>query len=292
MKALICYFSGTGNTKKIVDQYVLEGEKLGHQIDTHKIEAKDFPYDVSTYDMLGIAYPIHAFNAPSNVVDFVKTLPKALEKKKLFILKSSGEPLSINNISSYKIIKILKKKNYILNNEYHYVMPYNMIFRHSDAMAYRMWNTASLLVPIHLKEIVSGKTVKLKHIFMGHFLAWLFRIEHWGGRFNGKKYKVRDNCINCQKCIRDCPVQNISYKDGKFKFGKECLMCTRCSFLCPVDAIKIGWFEGWKVNGAYNFNNPEGTYQKSHKNYCKRSYKKYFARSEQKIRENQGEAQS
>ncbi|MDE7213981.1 MAG: hypothetical protein K2N42_05320, partial [Anaeroplasmataceae bacterium] len=102
MKALICYFSGTGNTKKIVDQYVLEGEKLGHQIDTHKIEAKDFPYDVASYDMLGIAYPIHAFNAPSNVVDFVKSLPKMQEKKKLFILKSSGEPLSINNISSYK----------------------------------------------------------------------------------------------------------------------------------------------------------------------------------------------
>ncbi|MDE7384314.1 MAG: hypothetical protein K2M84_01000, partial [Anaeroplasmataceae bacterium] len=90
MKLLICYFSGTGNTKKIVDQYVEEGVRQNHQVDTHKIEVKEFPYDVNSYDMLGIAYPIHAFNAPSNVVDFVKKLPKSKEKKKLFILKSSG----------------------------------------------------------------------------------------------------------------------------------------------------------------------------------------------------------
>lgn len=53
--------------------------------------------------------------------------------------------------------------------------------------------------------------------------------------------------------------------------------------MCPTDAFKIGWFNGWKVNGKYNFNDPENTEQKSHKNFCKRSYKKYFARCEKKI---------
>ncbi len=283
MKVLICYFSGTGNTRMIVEKYAEEFNKSGNDVDIFKIEEGNFGYDLSQYDMLGLSYPIHAFNAPSIVVDFVKSLPKSETAKKLFILKSSGEPLSINNISSYKIVSILKRKNYILNNEYHYVMPYNMIFRHSDAMAFKMWNTAQRLIPIDCGEILSGKTVKLKRIFMGRFLAWLFRIEHWGGRFNGKKYKVKDNCINCQKCVKNCPTHNITVKDGKFVFGKKCLMCTRCSFQCPANAIKIGWFEKWKVNGAYNFNNPDGTYQKSHKNYCKRSYAKYFARSEHKI---------
>lgn len=283
MKVLICYFSGTGNTRMIVEKYAEEFLKSGHTVDTYKIEEGNFNYDLSQYDMLGIGYPIHAFNAPSIVVDFVKCLPKSVSAKKLFILKSSGEPLSINNISSGKIVSVLKRKNYILNNEYHYVMPYNMIFRHSDAMAFRMWNTAQRLIPIDCGEILSGKTVKLKSIFMGRFLAWLFRIEHWGGRFNGKKYKVNANCINCFKCVKNCPTHNITVEDGKFVFGKKCLMCTRCSFQCPTNAIKIGWFDKWKVNGAYNFNNPDGTYQKSHKNYCKRSYAKYFERSERKI---------
>ena len=286
MNVLICCFSGTGNTQKVVDAYVQAFSEQGNHADVHKIEAAEFTFDLLAYDALGIAYPVHAFNAPSIVVDFVKKLPVSPQKKPLFIVKTSGEPLSINNVSSLLIRKILKRKHYILQNEYHYVMPYNMIFRHSDAMAYKMWHTASRLVPIDCAEIAAGKQVRLKRIFMGGFLAWIFRIEHWGGRFNGKKYKVRDTCLHCNKCVRDCPTHNITVKDGKFTFGNKCLMCTRCSFLCPADAIKIGWFEKWKVNGAYNFDNPDDTYQKSHQNYCRKSYAKYFARSEKKIEEN------
>jgi hypothetical protein len=27
----------------------------------------------------------------------------------------------------------------------------------------------------------------------------------------------------------------------------------RCSFACPRDAIRIGFLNGWRVNGAYHF---------------------------------------
>jgi len=27
----------------------------------------------------------------------------------------------------------------------------------------------------------------------------------------------------------------------------------RCSFYCPTDAIKIGYLNSWRVNGAYRF---------------------------------------
>lgn len=41
-------------------------------------------------------------------------------------------------MSSIKFNSIMKKKRYEPYGEYHYVMPYNMIFRHTDEMAYRM----------------------------------------------------------------------------------------------------------------------------------------------------------
>ena len=87
MKILICYFSGTGNTKKIVDKYYETFIENNVEIDIYKIEKNDFNYNLDDYDMLGIAYPIHAFNAPSIIVDFVKKLEKQNNKKKLFILK-------------------------------------------------------------------------------------------------------------------------------------------------------------------------------------------------------------
>lgn len=283
MKTIICYFSGTGNTKKVVNKYIEEFKSNGWEATALPIEEKS-DVDFSQYDSIGIAYPIHAFNAPSNIVEFCKKLPKLEKEKQLYIIKTSGEPLKINNISSTKIKHILKRKGYVLTNEYHYVMPYNMIFRHSNAMAYRMWDTAQRLIPIDCKEIISQKKVKLAFFPMPNFVSWVMRIEHWGGRFNGKKYKVNEKCIHCQQCIKRCPTNNISIdEDGNFHFGKNCLMCMRCSFMCPVDAFKIGWFNSWKVNGRYNFDDPNGTEQKSHKNFCKRSYKKYFKRSEEKI---------
>lgn len=283
MKVLICYFSGTGNTKKIVDKYCEEFSNKNIDVDVYKIEKGDFNYNLGEYDMLGIAYPIHAFNAPSLIVNFVKNLPKQKNRKKLFILKTSGEPLALNNISSYKIKKILKKKNFVLTNEYHYIMPYNIIFRHSDNMAYKMWNTAKQVAPIDCEEILKNKESKLGYIFMGSFLAWLFRIEFWGGRFNGKKYKVSDKCIKCQRCVNFCPTHNIKINDGKFEFGDKCIMCMRCSFFCPTNAINIGLFNSWKVNGPYNFNNYDEKEEQGHKKYCKKSYEKYFKKCNEKI---------
>jgi len=283
MRALICYFSGTGNTKRVVNKYAESLTTLGVKVDVHNIE-DEFIYDINQYDLIGLGYPIHAFNAPSNVLKFVKTLPKAKLQKKAFIVKTSGEPLALNNISSIKIEKMFKKRNMILTNEYHYVMPYNIIFRHSDAMAFKMWQTAQDVIPVDCKEIVNGMPSRLGRVLFGGVLAWLFRIEHWGGRFNGKRYKVKDSCVKCQMCVKICPTHNITFENGVFHFGNKCLMCMRCAHLCNKDAIKIGLFERWKVNGVYSFKEPNSQEQEKHKKYCKKSYEKYFLRCENKVK--------
>lgn len=287
MKILICYFSGTNNTKKIVDLYkeCFEGQNCSCFL--HKIENVDEKIDFAGYDLLGFAYPVHAFNAPSIVLEFAKKLPEA--SKKVFIAKTSGEPLKLNNISSLKLIKLLKKKGYSVENEYHYCMPYNIIFRHTDDMAYRMWESAKAVVPIDCKSILDGKKEKLDGVFMGSLLAWIFRIEFWGGRFNGKRYKVTKECIGCNRCVKTCPTKNITIENGEIKFGNKCIMCMRCSFFCPKNAIKIGLFNKWRVNGPYHFQKPEEEEENKHKNYCKKSYKKYFEKCQTKIEANKEE---
>lgn len=282
MKVLICYFSGTGNTRKVVNKFAEALTAEGSEPTSYKIEDNNFNYNVKDYDILGIAYPVHAFNAPSIILDFAKSLEES-RGQRVFILNTSGEPLKLNNISSIKLTKILAKKGYNVTNEYHYCMPYNIIFRHTDNMAYKMWKTAQEVIPYDCRELLSGKYSLLDKVFMGSFIAWLFRIEHWGGRFNGKRYKVSNNCIHCGKCVNICPTHNITLKDGEFHFGKNCLMCMRCSFLCPKSAIKIGLFNRWKVNGAYNFNNPNNYEDEVHKNYCKNSYIRYFEECKNKI---------
>ncbi len=285
MKIIICYFSGTGNTQKIADCYANTfAASYGDEVTLCRME-DTFNYDLNGFDLIGIGYPVHAFNAPSIALKFCKRLPKLLTKKPAFIVCTSGEPLKLNDIASYKLRSILKKRNIIVNNEYRYCMPYNIIFRHGDDMAYRMLTTAQLLTPIDVKEIKENKPYRPKRVFMGGFVAAVMRCEHWGGRLNGKQYKVNERCVNCKKCINICPTHNIKLEDGKMKFGGDCLMCMRCAHLCPTDAIKIGWFNKWKVNGAYSFKKPKSPDTKRYNKMLTKSYKNYFEAADKRIAE-------
>lgn len=288
MKILICYFSGTGNTKKIASLYKDTFEMYENEVVLHELSCKqDIPdFQVSEYDLVGIGYPVHAFNAPRIILDLCKAFPKG--NKKVFIFKTSGEPVHMNDISSLKTVKMLKRKGYMVTNEYHYIMPYNIIFRHSDAMAYNMWETAKELIPIDVQEILNGVSRHPKKVFCGNLLAWFMRIEHWGAHINGKFYKVvKKNCSACKLCINTCPVKNIKMnKKGKIMFGKNCIMCMRCAFNCPKNAINIGLFKSWKVNGKYSFEMPtqieKGT---KHDKYCKKAYDRYFNEARCRIQE-------
>lgn len=283
MKILFCYFSGTGNTQKVAECYAKNLTlTYGAEVTLHKME-KENNYDIRDFDLLGIGYPVHAFNAPSIVLDFCKKLPTLQKNMRAFIVNTSGEPLKLNNISSLKTTAILKSRNITVTNEYHYCMPYNMIFRHGDHMAYDMWQTAQRLIPIDAKEIMENKPHKLQSVFMGGFIAWVMRIEHWGGRFNGTKYKVNENCVGCQMCVKICPTDNITVENGEIKFGKNCLMCMRCAHLCPKDAIVTGWFNNWKVNGKYSFEKPETENNEHYNKMLTKAYAKYFAECEKRI---------
>ena len=285
MKALFCYFSATGNTKKCVDLYVSGLKEYNIESYIHNIDDGNLTVDINLYDLVFFAYPIHGFNAPENVLKFAKTLNKC-DRKKLIILKTSGEHLRINNISSYSLIKILKKRNYYLTNEYHYLMPYNIIFRHTDLMAYNMYETLKGLVPLDIKDILDNKEVKLKYMPFGHIIQKIMLIEHPGAKINGWFMHTNKDCISCGLCENICPVDNIFIKDGKVKFKKHCIMCTRCSFNCPKNAIVFGLFNAWKVNGKYSFKKPLIEEENKHKRYCKKSYERYF--NEARIRiENQ-----
>ena len=288
MKAIIYFFSGTGNTKRICSLYKEEFEKHGVDTTLYSVRSdmSDLPHP-SEFDLVGFAYPIHAFNAPKIMLKLAKAIDK-VQNKEIFILKSSGEPLKVNNISSMKFMSILRKKGYVLKSEYHYVMPYDMIFRHTDREAVKMWETAKKLAPVEAREVLCGKEHKLSRVFLGGFIAWVLRIEHPAMLVNGRCFKVKkDKCIMCHKCEKNCPVGNIKIdENGKFHFGGDCLMCTRCSFGCPTDAFKIGILNAWRINGTYPMDKPvpdEIPEPKHHHHwYCKKAYERYYLNAAKK----------
>ncbi len=285
MKIAVFYFSGTGNTKKVALKYKEYFDGCGNECTLFELPLKE-PANLSGYDLIGFGYPIHSFNAPQIMLKFAKSLPKKgrkEQKQRAFIFKTSGEPVKMSRVSSLKLIKILKKRGLEVTNEYQYVMPYNMIFRHTDHTAFTMWETAKKLIPIDCADILNGVERHEKKMFMGGFLAWFLRCEHWGAHVIGVGYRATKDCIGCGMCAKNCPAGNIKMKNGKPKFGGKCYICARCSFHCPKDCIKIGMLNGWRVHGEYSFKDGDPNEKNGHENYCKKAYARYFREAEERI---------
>ena len=48
------------------------------------------------------------------------------------------------------------------------------------------------------------------------------------------------NCKDCYRCIRNCPVQAISYTDHQARIlDEDCVVCGRCFVACPQNAKEI-----------------------------------------------------
>lgn len=290
MKVILYVFSGTGNTLKVASLYkkYLHADVTVYRVSEKSVAAPS----PEGFDLIGVGYPIHAFSAPEPIIKFVKGLP-ALAYRRAFIFKTSGEGLHINDGSSQKIIKILTKKGYDVTMERHFVMPYNMIYRHCDAMAKQMWIYAQALTELNCRELESFKRekVKLPAIKSVH-ASVIGGVEQGFAHLHGPLFKVDANkCINCNKCANGCPADNIRFEDGKYVFGNKCVLCMSCSFGCPMDAIHVGVFKFWKVNGSYRLNElvrdesiefplvPDGA------KGIYRLYKKYYREADEKLDE-------
>ena len=269
----IFVFSGTGNTYKCAQELQKNLSNEGADAVVTRIE-NGTERVAAVGDTVVVCYPVHGFNAPTNVIDFCKALPSS--PADLYVMKTSGEPLSVNDDSSSRFVRVLAKKGYAYKGEFHFVMPYNMIFRHTDEMAAKMWQTAKARIPSAAKKMINGEEHDKKIPMKAKIVRSVVAIEHGGARFNGRFFRIKqDKCIKCMKCVNNCPTKNITYENGKFTFGGQCLLCTRCSFNCPTDAFRIGLMDFMRVNGKYDFNaDPD---QATIGKYCRRSYEKYFA---------------
>ncbi len=255
MKCLLIYYTGTYNTRYLTELLKGRLKEENIEVQTYEIDYKNMErLDLTGYDLIGLGYPIYGFNVPYAFLKFIKKqkFPKGV---KTFIYKNSGETYHVNDASSMSVVKKLKKDKAKIENEYHFVMPYNIHFRFEENLIKEMLDIDELLLDILVKEVLNGIPNIKKYKFIHKLITLIVRIQYIGGNVNSFFYKVdRKKCSKCQKCIKDCPTNNIYInKKGNVSFHHTCLMCMRCSFNCPKNAINIGMLQKWRVNGPYDF---------------------------------------
>ncbi len=257
----IFYFSGTGNTEIIADLLTREFEQSGCRVKTTFINKAlvetlsqngergarlhGFGADRSAasdgYDLVGIGYPVHAFNAPRIVRDFIDHLPMA-QGQPTFVFKDPGDPMG-NGGSTHIVRRKLKRRGYDVFHEALFVMPSNILVKYDNRLVKQLYDKAVEVARATVAAILSGQR-KLQHNgLLWRALTWGFSTaEGWGARFFGKHLHASDACTLCGKCARECPMGNISIVDGdgtaaRVRFGWDCVFCMHCVYACPVSAI-------------------------------------------------------
>lgn len=252
MNILLIYYTGTYNTRYLSDR--LEGLLLSHGHAVTRVEvAVDTPaVTVEGFDLVGIGYPIYGFNCPAPLERYLKKL-RFPRGQRYFIYKNSGETFAMNNASSRTLLRRLRRAGCVERGEYHFVMPYNIHFRFEDDFVRELLDKDEKLLRVMVRNLERGKVVSIRSKLLYDLGAAFVAIQKIGGNVNSFFYRVdREKCTGCGLCVRDCPHKNIKKtEDGRIVFGHRCDMCMRCSFHCPKDAIRIGFLEGWHVNGAY-----------------------------------------
>ena len=238
-KICLCFFSGTGMTKYVVDRVVKEFEQQGASVDCFEIENIDASnVAISEYDLFGIAYPIHSLNAPQLVINFAKRLPNS-NNVNTFIICTCGDDNEKNYSSSDLLSKKLKNKGYKVFYDKLIQMPLNFAHKDEDKLVKWVLKNANEMIPLIAKDIIALKSHFMKRTpssKRGHLIG---RAEWLGCRIAGKFYYTESSCVRCGKCVDNCPKRNIVMTKKSVKFKHHCSWCMRCIYSCPKNAINV-----------------------------------------------------
>ena len=254
-KICIYYFSGTGNTEVVAELFKEEFTKAGRSVDLIKIEDvlnNRKKLEIDKYDLIGIAHPVYGFGVPGIIYKFIKILPE--NNKKVFLFKTAGDFIFINNAASKRAIKKLRKKGFDVFNESLICMPSNWLVGYNDEVSKQLYNTAKFKVKNITGKVIEYKKRSIKaNIFLRFFALSVNAIEdNCGARIFGRFLTVKNSCINCGKCIKNCPTGNIYKKGNKIKFKWKCVFCMRCVYACPENAIKSRGLRVFILKNGYN----------------------------------------
>jgi ferredoxin len=243
-RVAIVYFSGTGNTWTIARQYLHALRERGQEADLFPIEkmsAEDRDALVG-YDLLGIGYLVHVWNAPRLVAQFIHALPPS-KGQCTFLFITAGATLGgvfdwARDRLTYLGYALIHEARYYVGSDSHAKLK---LGRLSMDEIVRRFAWADTEVHEAVAEILSGGE---RHIyapgwarFLGSNLTW--RLYLLLCRQVHRYFYADEKCDQCNLCVTACPTCNIRLIEKKVLFDDRCTLCLRCLNICPRQAIQV-----------------------------------------------------
>ncbi|MDF2945857.1 MAG: putative polyferredoxin [Bacillales bacterium] len=234
MLGILLYFSGTGNTKLIADNFLKVYNQKNITLDILSIEAAT-EIDNSKYNFIIIGFPNHFGSTPKFFVDYlISRIPPTKVTIPVGLFCTEAIP---DSTSFVEVEDIMSGKNYNIITKEHFHMPNNLRIEE--------------ISNITNEEVDEEKIFSKIQLFVEAFSFNKCNSEN----FNviGHSFSVvQDNllvdknlCIKCRFCLRNCPFDNIKFEDQQIKILENCENCMRCVNICPKNAIN---YSNSKIN--------------------------------------------
>lgn len=248
------YFSGTGNTKWVVEQFNVLIEKKANQAKAYcidrfyEIKKESIKDIVESATYIGFAHPIYGANIPPIMNDFIWLLMDIITEEKipvkpLYILNTFGY---INAFGPFAAQKIISKECFTLI-AYGNIRLCNNISTHSHRstpITKEKLDIRKKKAIIELNKLINTVLSSEKRIKgIGPYLLPGIMIRKISKAKIKNHYQVlsiqKSTCTECMLCVKKCPTNSILYQDGAFSFVAECTACMRCYNFCPTASVLV-----------------------------------------------------
>lgn len=174
------------------------------------------------------------------VIEFLYNIKTFFEKK---YKKSLGKEIEIEIIEDNKIVKFLRKYEYL----YRYIKYLIMIL-------ILILPSLIILEPFQYLFFITQTELKFLLYLIFIFILSIIFIRIWCrylcalGAFLGLLSKIslfkltiqKEHCLNCEICKTICPTNAIITKNDKLKIlNSECILCNKCRQNCGPQNVKI-----------------------------------------------------
>lgn len=233
------YFSGTGNTALAAKLLAEALRRRGCEVRSERITwavLQQPPAHIEA-DALVLAYPIHAFSAPWPVGALVDQLPPGNGRPAL-LLRTPGDPW-LHGGATARIRRQLRQRGYQVTYDALVVMPANVLIAFPPRLVKQLYLHAGARAERVAEEFLAGREHLPREGLVARALtAIVGRLEARGARRLGRYLSISDDCTLCGRCVRECPLENITLVLDRIAIGTRCSACLHCVYTCPQRAIR------------------------------------------------------
>ncbi len=247
-KAIIHYFSGTGNTYKAAT--VVERRLLGagYMVQWQLIDRSTIP-PVNKCDLHLFMFPVYACDMPDIMARYMWKLSPG-NGVKAAVIATNGSLHATTRIPgaqgdpgwsfdhAYMILR-LKGFNVVLADAAPYPAGITEIIPSpGDSQKAQILGLGNRRVDMLAQKLISGER-SVRHNLLLSFLYAPFGLAYglFGRHFLGKLYVADDKCNGCGRCAKSCPSGVIRLTWGRPAWDWRCQGCQRCINICPKHAI-------------------------------------------------------